>query len=128
MFPKMTSTIRARDWIEAIRNVTTAFNAHYHEPFAKTGSVSTNTTLDDDNHFVTCSVSGLTITLPACTSARVGTQWTVHLGTTGNVTIVPSGSDVIITDYSATDTSVQIITRGDSLTFHCTSTSTWSIV
>lgn len=116
-------------WVEGHREIATAFNTHRHEPYSKTASgVGVNTTLDDGNHTVSVTTTGLTITLPPASAARVGQDWTVHLGVAGTVTITRQGSDTIYTPYSATDTSVQIVTLGDSVTFRCLSATTWGLV
>lgn len=91
-------------------------------------TISTSTALGDDDKTSLVTVSGLTITLPAASAARVGFTWTIVFTTTGWMNIIRAGSDVIITADSATDTTVYVDDRGTSLSFRCTSVSTWSIV
>lgn len=91
-------------------------------------TVSTSTALGDDDKTTLVTVTGLTITLPAASAARVGFTWTIVLTAVGYTTIVCAGSDTLVTPDSATDTSVHVEERGTSLNFRCTSVSTWSIV
>jgi hypothetical protein len=91
-------------------------------------SVSTSTALGDDDKTTLVTVTGLTITLPAASAARVGFAWSIILTTLGYTTIVVAGADTIVTADSATDTSVRVEERGTTLNFRCTSVSTWSIV
>ncbi len=91
-------------------------------------SVSTSTALGDDDKTTLVTVTGLTITLPAASAARVGFTWSIILTALGYTTIVVAGSDTIVTADSATDTSVRVEERGTTLNFRCTSVSTWSIV
>ena len=82
-------------------------------------------TLNDQFGTIYITVSGKTITLPPANVLRIGQEWTVNLSVAGNVTIVTSGSDTLMTSVSAVDTSIQITTRGSSLTFICNSPTTW---
>lgn len=91
-------------------------------------TVTTSTSMDDTSGFYVVTTTGLTLTLPAASTARIGKEWTVNLSVAGLVTVQRAGSDTIMTVTSATDTSVIINTRGDSLTFKCASASTWVIV
>lgn len=91
-------------------------------------SISVSTTLSYATRTVSVTTSGKTISLPAASANLVGQDWTIHLGVTGNVTIARQGSDTICTPYSATDTSVQLITLGDSATFRCLTATTWGMV
>lgn len=126
--PKQTLRLGFPTWQAFMRDVVTIFNVHTHDPYSKAGTVTTSTTLDDDKHTVSVSTSGLTITLPAASTGRMGQDWTVHLGVAGTVTIACAGSDTVCTSSSATDTSVQITTLGDSLTFRCLTATSWIIV
>lgn len=89
-------------------------------------STAVNKTLDT-NHFTVYTTAGsITITLPAASTSIVGKTWTVSLSVAGPVTITRSGTDVIL--LPTTDTSVVLYNKGDSLSFRCISTTTWSIV
>lgn len=91
-------------------------------------SISSSTSLNDTHGTVLVNTSGLTITLPPASLDIVGNDWTIIFGTTGTCTIVCSGSDSFPAVTSATETSATIVSRGTSLTFRCTSATTWGIV
>ena len=91
-------------------------------------SVSTSTTLDDDNGTVIVSADGQTITLPAASTARIGKDWTIIFATTGTCTVACAGSDTFPAVTSANETTLTMTGRGDSVTFQCTSASTWGVV
>lgn len=91
-------------------------------------SVAVDTTLSDTVVSVLVTVTGKTITLPAASTGRIGGDWTVTLGTTGTCTVVCAGADTFPAPSSATETSLILNQRGQSVTFRCTSTSTWELV
>lgn len=91
-------------------------------------SISSSTSLNDTHGTVLITTSGLTITLPPASLDIIGNDWTVIFGTTGTCTIVCAGSDTFPAVTSATETSVVMVARGDSLTFRCTTATTWGIV
>lgn len=96
------------------------------QPYSSVTTTAVDATLGDTYHTVYVTATGKTITLPDCTTARIGYEWTVHLATTGNVTISPNTGDTII--LTTTDTTVALYQKGDSLTFRCISLTQWVIV
>lgn len=94
------------------------------------GSVSTatgDTTLTDSMMTVLVTVSGATITLPTASTARTGRAWNVIFGTTGTCTVTTQGGDSFPAPTSATETSVILNQRGQSVIMRCTSATTWGI-
>ena len=89
-------------------------------------SLSANTNLSDAHKTVYVTATGKTITLPACSSARIGHDWTIILATTGYVDITRAGSDTII--LPTNDTTIRLRTKGASLTVRCLTSSSWGII
>ena len=116
--------------IRILRDMASLINRLYDGialPFSTVGeAVTASTTLDDYKHTAYVTTSGLTITLPECSDARIGVDWTIHLGTVGNVTIAPSAGDTIV--LPTTDTTVALYNKGDSVTFRCMTNTTWGMV
>ena len=116
-----------KDWFRLLREIVLTL---YRE-FSRTNTItpiSGSTALTDANGTVIITQSGITVTLPAASPERIGKIWIINFSTTGTLTIQRAGSDTIMTDYSATDTSVIVTVRGTSLCFQCASASTWIIV
>ena len=90
-------------------------------------STAIDATLDDEAATCIVTVTGKTITLPNATAARTGREWTIQLSAVGTMTIAADASDTIMTPDGA-DTTVSVDGRATSLTFRCTSSSTWIIV
>lgn len=86
--------------------------------------ITANKTFSWDESELHATVSGLTATLPKATYG--GADRTVSLGTVGNVTIAPGGSDTIL--LPTTDTTVILYVKGNSLTFRPINSTTWTIV
>lgn len=116
-----------KDWFRNLKNTLSEMVLEYIRVHTVT-SISGSTALTDVNGTVVVTSTGLTITLPAASLERVGKIWTVNFSTTGTLTVQRAGSDTIMTDYSATDTSVIITVRGASIRFQCASSSTWILV
>lgn len=91
-------------------------------------SVAVDTVLSDTVVSVLVTATGKTITLPPASVARIGGDWTIEFGTTGTCTVVCAGADTFPTPSSATETTLILNQRGQSVTFRCTSASTWSLV
>lgn len=91
-------------------------------------TASATISMTDALHTVSMNASGKTVFLPSASANRVGLDWTVNLSTPGMVTVTANGSDTICTPSSATDTSVDIVTLGDSITFRCVTATSWIMV
>ena len=91
-------------------------------------NITSNTTLDDTHGTVVVTIDGITITLPVASTARIGMEWTVIFATTGSCIVACDGNDTFPAVTSASETSVTMTGRGDSVTFKCTSSTTWGIV
>lgn len=89
-------------------------------------SVGVNTTLDDTNRTVLVTASGVTVTLPAASTARIGKSWTVILGTTGFTTVARNGSDTL--NLPDAETSIQLDEKGASVSLRCLTATSWGIV
>jgi hypothetical protein len=83
-------------------------------------------TLDDTYQTVTVTATAKTITLPACSTARIGKVWTVIQDTVGYVDIVRAGSDTII--LPTVDTTIRTTTKGATVSLKCLSASTWGLI
>lgn len=84
----------------------------------------------DSSHFgcsVQCNDSGYTITLPPANSARFGTLINFLGYTTGDVTIVPSGSDFLSFNQPGFKYSVTLTRRG-TLTLMSNGSDSWTVV
>ena len=88
-------------------------------------SVSVNTTLDDTYYTVEVTSSGKTITLPACSTARIGKTWTIILGTDGYTDITRSGSDTLT--LPTTDTTIRLSNKGASVSLKCLTANSWEV-
>lgn len=121
--PDFLGTWQWLKWFETIRKTLNFFLA---ERFVD--SISGNTTLTDLHGTVVVTVDGLTITLPAASTARIGRMWTVIFATTGTCTVNCAGSDSFPAVTSATETSYVMVSRGSSVVFQCTSATTWGVV
>ncbi len=92
-------------------------------------SVSSNVTLSDTYPITRINATGKTLTLPACSAARISRTWTINSATTGSFTVTrASTNDYIITPTSTGDSSVQVYGLGASLSLMCVSTAAWMIV
>jgi len=91
-------------------------------------SVSVDTVLTSLGGTVLVEATGKTITLPACSAGVIGEEVTINLTVTGTCTIVCAGSDSMPLPSSATETTVIMTARGQSLTFRCLTATTWGIV
>lgn len=110
-------------WFETIRKTLDFFISERY-----IATITGSTTLTDSNGTVVVATSGLTITLPAASTARIGRIWTVIFGTTGICTVQCSGSDSFPAVTSATETTLVITQRGESVVFQCTSATTWGLI
>ena len=90
------------------------------------GDVSTSTALTDAYYTARVLVSGLTLSLPSASAARIGYTWTVVLAVAGDVTVAPQGTDTLL--LPTTDTSITFYDRGSSLSFRCLTATSWGIV
>ena len=114
-------------WFDVVYKILMGVNSE----FIRTHSVdvvSTSTQLNDTHGTVVVDTDGLTITLPAASLDSVGNDWTIIFATTGTCTVQCSGADTFPAITSATETTASMVSRGESLTFRCTSSSTWGIV
>ena len=77
---------------------------------------------------VVVTVTGLTLTLPKCSTDFIGRRWSVHLPISGTVSIVTTSGDTIPTPDNASETTIVLNRRGSTVDFLCNSTTTWSFV
>ena len=94
---------------------------------APTG-VTSSGALTEDQTTAIVTTSGLTLTLPKCTNALVGTSWRVNLSVAGTCLVQVTSTDTIMTVGSASDTSVLLNLRGMTLEFLCATADTWVII
>jgi hypothetical protein len=90
-------------------------------------TVSVSTALDDTHRTVLVDTSGVTVTLPAASSARIGQDWTVAFTGTGYVDVAAAGSDDIVIEDTSTET-IRLDEKGASLTVRCATATSWVIV
>lgn len=95
-----------------------------------TGVVTTavSAVMDDSATTWVVTASGQTLTLPASSTARIGSIWRTNLSAVGTLTVQRAGADTIMTPDSAVETSVILTIRGMTLDFMCNSATTWIIV
>jgi hypothetical protein len=126
---------RSHQQLQALQGGTTG--EYYHLTAAQASalaassavqSVAVNTTLDDTYQTTVVTASGKTVTLPAASTARIGKTWTIEFATTGTCTVVTSGSDSFPAPTSATETTLIMTQRGQSVSFRCMSSTTWGLV
>lgn len=110
-------------WFETVRKIISFFISERY-----VASITTSTALTDTNGTIVVTVDGLTITLPSASVARIGRIWTIIFGTTGTCTVQCAGTDTFPAVTSATETSLVMVSRGSSVSFQCTSATTWGIV
>ncbi len=89
-------------------------------------SVSISTAMADGTRTYVAAVSGITLTLPSATPARVGKVWSVFLLVVGTATVAASGADVIVTATSPNATSVPLTARGALVRLRCIASGIWS--
>lgn len=114
-------------WFAAVYKILYEINAEFIRTHT-VDSTALSLTLTDAHGTVLVTADAQTITLPAASLARIGKDWTVIFGTTGTCTIVCAGSDTFPAVTSATETTAVMVSRGDSLTFRCTTATTWGMV
>lgn len=90
-------------------------------------TITSNYQMTDAGKAVYINASGITVTLPQATAARVGVIWTITFGVTGTATLVCTAGDSFPTPLVANETTVLFDTRGTSLDFRCISTNLWAI-
>jgi hypothetical protein len=97
---------------------------------SNTGVVTTavSTAMDDSASLWIVTASDRVITLPAASTARIGSTWTVQFSTTGLLHIIPAGADTIMTPSNDVETLVILTTRGTAIDFRCASATSWVIV
>ena len=89
-------------------------------------SVAVDTTMTTTYGTYRVTASGKTMTLPACSSAILGREWTIVLATNGYVDIERDGTDTLtLPDNSAI---IRLNNKGASVTLRCITTSSWGIV
>jgi len=119
--------------LEIIQGGTTS--QHYHLTSAEytelqradnVASVSSGTSLSDANRTVIATTSGITITLPAASTARVGKDWTVYLGTAGWVDVTVAGSDTFLLEDN--EDTLRLDEEGASVTVRCITATSWGLV
>jgi hypothetical protein len=97
---------------------------------SNTGVVTTTVSvaMDDSASLWIVTASDKVITLPAASTARIGSTWTVQFSTTGLLHIIPAGADTIMTPSNDVETLVILTTRGTAIDFRCASATSWVIV
>lgn len=102
-------------------------NPHlYQDPILTPGTISTTGQMNESVRTEVIDTTGLTRTLPKAANNLIGKEWTVLLAIAGIVTIAPDTGDSIT--LPTADTSISIISKGDSLTFRCLTSTTWGLV
>lgn len=91
-------------------------------------TVTTNYQMTDAGKAVYINASGIIVTLPEATAARVGVIWTITMGIAGTATLVCTAGDSFPTPDVLAETAVLFDTRGTTLDFRCVSTNKWAIV
>lgn len=89
--------------------------------------VTSNLALTDAHCTVWLTLTGLTITLPEATLARVGRTWSVMLATTGTGTVTCAGAASFAAPTSATETTIILTARGQSVVFKCLDEDKWGL-
>ena len=89
--------------------------------------VTASAQLDDVNRAIIATTSGITITLPKASIARVSGEWGISMGVAGTITVTTQGGDTFPAPSSANETSVIYTQRGESYTFRCVSGTRWRI-
>ncbi len=72
--------------------------------------------------------TGVTVTMPKCSTGILGRIWTYTLGETGICTIETDTGDSFLTPDVEEETEVILDRRGSTINFRCTSATTWSFV
>jgi len=90
-------------------------------------SVAVSTAMGDAYGTYVVTATGQTMTLPAASAASIGKVWGVSFSTTGTCTVQTAGGDTIPLPSSATETTVIMNRRGQTLNFLCKTASTWVI-
>lgn len=90
-------------------------------------SVAVNTSLTDAYKTTYVTATGKTITLPPASAARIGRAWNIIFTTSGTCTVVCAGADTFAAPSSATETTLVMTVRGQSVVFKCLSATTWGI-
>jgi len=114
-------------WFENLRAGANVVISEFDREHTVT-SVSVSTALDDTHGTVVVGTDGLTITLPAASTERIGKIWTVIFSTAGTCIVACAGADTFPAITSATETSLTMTSRGESITFKCLTSTTWGIV
>ncbi|MCP4262912.1 MAG: hypothetical protein GY774_36190 [Planctomycetes bacterium] len=70
--------------------------------------------------------TGVTVTMPKCSTGILGRIWTYTLGETGTCTIETDTGDSFLTPDVEEETEVILNRRGSTIDFRCTSATTWS--
>jgi len=91
-------------------------------------TITSNYQMTDAGKAVYINASGITVTLPQATAARVGVIWTITMGIAGTATLVCTAGDSFPTPDVLAETTVLFDTRGTTLDFRCVSTNKWVIV
>ncbi len=98
----------------------------YYNSLNPVTTTAVNYSLVDTYRTVYVTATGKTITLPAASTVRIGSKWTIILATTGYVDITRAGSDTIT--LPTTDTTIRLTNKGASVTLCCLTASSWGIV
>jgi hypothetical protein len=122
----------SREWYRFLLNLFTITGAGSPDSivseYTRTHTVSTvavSTAMTDLVGIYVVSASGVTMTLPAASTANIGKIWSVWFKTTGTCTVNTAGADVIPLPSSAIATSVVMTQRGTCLDFQCVSATSW---
>ena len=89
-------------------------------------AIAVNHQADTDAYWIVATVTGLTVTLPKCTSAILGRTWDVTLAAVGDVTIETFAGDTVATPANPAETTIVLDRRGSTVSMRCISTSAWS--
>lgn len=72
--------------------------------------------------------SGTIQTLPAASASLIGKEFEIVFATTGTCVVSTTGGNTFPAPSSATETSLTLTRRGQSVVFRCKSATTWGIV
>ncbi len=124
---------RSHEQLQSLQGGTTG--QHYHLTQGQYNSVTANlavtsvavdTSMTETYHTYVVTATGKTLTLPAASSGRIGSEWTIVLATDGYVDITRAGSDTIV--LPVTDTTIRLDTKGTSVTLRCYTATSWIII
>lgn len=87
--------------------------------------VITNHIMDTNAYTVVVGATGLTLTLPKCSSNLLGRTWVVVFPIAGTVIITTQGGDIFPTPDSPIETTVELNRRGSTIEMICASDTTW---